>query len=123
MAGLRRSIPAAPPIHEYLIEDDEMGDSAAQSTLLYYLVGVLRWLYAAADWFVAPNLTCYHPAIRNSQQMISPDIAVFIGIPLTQEERRMLTSWDMRPAARGAVGGMGRPCPPVLLEVSSDSTW
>jgi Uma2 family endonuclease len=103
------------PLHEYLIEEDEMGDSAAQSTLLYYLVGVLRWLYHSTGWFVAPNLTFYHRAIQNSQEMIAPDIAVFIGIPLSADERWELTSWDMR---RG-----DKACPPVVLEVSSEGTW
>jgi len=110
-------------LHEYVIEEDEMGDSTAQSTLLDYLVGVLRWMYRAEGWFVARNLTLYHPAILNSQQMISPDIAVFTGIPLTPEQQVELTSWDMRPPRGAGPLAAVRPCPPVLFEVSSGSTW
>src|SRR5579871_1670255 len=46
--------------------------------------------------------------------MISPDIAVFLGIALTAHEQKM-RRWDMRTR--------GRACPPVLLEVSSEGTW
>jgi Uma2 family endonuclease len=124
MAALSRASITAPLIHEYLIEEDEMGDSAAQTFLLQYLGAVLEWLYRAAGWYVARDLTFYHPAIRNSQQMISPDIAVFLGIPLSADERRRLTSWDMRPSRRrNGPAGAVKPCPPVLFEVSSGSTW
>ena len=78
-------------------------------------LSVLRWLYRAEGWFVAPDLTMFHDAIQNSQQMISPDIAVFKGITVTAEEWEALKSWDMR-------GGQ-RACPPVMLEVSSEGTW
>jgi uncharacterized protein RhaS with RHS repeats len=125
-----RTLPPAPAalLHEYLIEEDEMGDSTAQSRLMDYLTAVLRWLYREDGWFVARNLTVYHPAIRNSQRMISPDIAVFTGIALTPQEQETLTSWDMRPARearsrRGDGEGTTRPCPPVLFEIGSSSTW
>jgi Uma2 family endonuclease len=115
MAAHRIASTSAPFVHEYLIEEDELGDSAAQTRLLDYLTAVLTWLYRASGWFIARDLTFYHPAIRNSQQMISPDIAVFKGLALTVEQRWGLTSWDMRTGER--------PCPPVVFEVSSGSTW
>src|SRR5438876_4294432 len=115
MAAPHSASLSAPFVHEDLIEEDEMGDSAAQSHLLAYLAAVLERLFRPAGWYIARNLTFYHPAIRNSQQMISPDIAVFKGIPLTDDQRWELTSWDMRDGTR--------PCPPVMIEVSSTSTW
>jgi hypothetical protein len=45
LASASTSAATSQPLHEYLIEEDEMGDSAAQSQLLDYLVAVLRWLY------------------------------------------------------------------------------
>src|SRR5689334_11763707 len=69
--------------HEYLLAEDEMGESAAQDRLLKYLVAVLDWLMHAEGWYVARNLTFFHPAIQNSQQLIAPDIAVFRGIVLS----------------------------------------
>jgi hypothetical protein len=115
--------PTLQPLHEYLIEEDEMGESRAQSHLLHYLVAVLEWLYRPRGWLVVADLTLYHPAIHNSQQMIAPDIAVFRGIPLTEAEQEDLTSWDMRPAKRGKAPGAVKPCPPVFIEVSSAGTW
>jgi len=123
MVALTSAATPASLIHEYLIEEDEIGDSTAQSRLLDYLTAVLRWLYHSDGWFVARDLTFYHPAIRNSQQLISPDIAVFKGIALTEDQLWDLTSWDMRPAKKGAPRREPRPCPPVVIEVSSQSTW
>jgi Uma2 family endonuclease len=106
-----------------LIAEDEMGVSRAQSRLILYLIAVLEWLYRAEGWQVLPDLTFYHPAIRNSQQMISPDVAVFKGLVISEEEQDELTSWDMRPGHGGNPPHEGRACPPVLLEVSSKGTW
>ena len=49
----------------------------ALAVIVVIAVYLLRWLYRPVGWYVARNLTFYHPAIQNSQQMISPDIAVF----------------------------------------------
>ena len=73
--------------HEYLLAEDEMGESGAQDRLLKYLVAVLDWLFHAEGWYIARNLTFFHPAIENSQHLISPDIAVFRGIVLSAEEQ------------------------------------
>lgn len=108
-------VPALYP-HEYLITEDEMGESAAQDLLLKYLVAVLDALLEREGWHVARNLTMFHPAIENSQNLISPDIALFIGIPLTNDDLQTLTSWDM-------VRDPSKPCPPVMIEVSSSGTW
>jgi Uma2 family endonuclease len=109
--------------HEYLIAEDEVGDSVAQTILLTYLGAVLAHLYRDAGWFVARNLTFFHPAIQNSQYLISPDIAVFVGLALTRQEQRRVTSWEMRPAQAHAQGHPVRPSPTVIIEVSSGSTW
>jgi Uma2 family endonuclease len=109
--------------HEYLIAEDEVGDSVAQTILLTYLGAVLAHLYRDAGWFVARNLTFFHPAIQNSQNLISPDIALFVGLVLTRQEQRRVTSWEMRPAQAHAQGHPVRPSPTMIIEVSSGSTW
>jgi Uma2 family endonuclease len=109
--------------HDYLIAEDEVGDSVAQAILLTYLGAVLAHLYRDAGWFVARNMTFFHTAIQNSQNLISPDIAVFVGLALTRQEQRRVTSWEMRPAQANAQGHPVRPSPTVIIEVSSGSTW
>lgn len=99
---------------EYLLEEDEMGESNSQFQLIRYLVGVLEWLFRIEKWYIAGNLELYHPEIRNSQAKITPDISVFKGIEISAQERRSLTSWDISP---------GRATPPVVFEISSRSTW
>ena len=113
-----------PRQHEYLLREDEIGDSVAQTVLLTYLSAVLAHLYRETGWFVARNLSFYHPAVRNSQNLISPDIAVFVGLALPPQEQRRVTSWEMRPTRARAQGHPGtRPAPTVVFEVSSGSTW
>ena len=109
--------------HEYLIAEDEMGDSVAQTVLLAYLEAVLAHLYRDVGWFVARNLTFFHPAVQNSQNLISPDIAVFIGLALDPRGARRVTSWEMRPEQARAQGHPVRPSPTVVFEVASKSTW
>ncbi len=108
-----------PRQHEYLLREDEMGDSVAQKVLLTYLSAVLAHLYRETGWFVARNLSFYHAAVRNGQHLISPDIAVFVGLMLPPAEQRRVTSWEMRPSK----GQTPRPAPTVVFEVSSASTW
>jgi len=113
-----------PRQHEYLLLEDEMGDSVAQTVLLTYLSAVLAHLYRETSWFVARNLSFYHPAVRNSQNLISSDIAVFVGLVLPPQEQRRVTSWEMRPTRARARSHPGtRPAPTVVFEVSSGSTW
>ncbi len=100
---------------EYLVEEDEMGDSGAQDWLMRYLVQVLGWLYHEEQWMIAVNRHHYHPAIRNSINLIVPDVAVFKDIPLTLEEQLTLKSWTIDPPKR--------PAPPVVFEISSGDTW
>ena len=109
--------------HEYLLLEDEMGDSVAQTVLLTYLGAVLAHLYRETGWFVARNLSFYHAAVRNGQHLISPDIAVFVGLALPPAEQRRVTSWEMRPARARGQGQLARPAPTVVFEVSSGSTW
>jgi Uma2 family endonuclease len=99
---------------EYLLAEDEMGESNSQFQLIRYLVGVLEWLFRVEKWYIAGNLELYHPEIRNSQGKITPDISVFKDIEISAQERQSLTSWDISP---------GRAAPPVVFEISSRSTW
>ncbi len=99
---------------EYLLEEDDMGESNPQFRLIKLLADILEWYYRTAGWLIAGNLELYHPAIRNSQSKVTPDIAVFKDIIVSEQERLSLTSWDIGP---------DRPTPPVVFEISSRSTW
>jgi Uma2 family endonuclease len=98
---------------EYLLEEDEMGESNAQFQLIRYLVAVLEWLFHIENWYIAGNLELYHHTVKNSQNKITPDISVFKGIIISPEARRTMSSWTVGPAE----------IPPVLFEISSASTW
>lgn len=100
---------------EYLLEEDEMGESNAQFELIHYLVDVLKWLYHIEKWHIGGNLEFYHPAVKNSQNKITPDISVFKGILLSPQDKQGLSSWDIVPGQEEM--------PPVIFEISSRSTW
>jgi Uma2 family endonuclease len=100
---------------EYLVEEDQMGDSRPQEVLIDYLKSVLRYLYRFERWMVAGNFNHYHKEIENSENLIVPDIALFKGIEIAADEQLRLSSWDMRSGKRQ--------CPPLVLEVSSGSTY
>jgi Uma2 family endonuclease len=101
---------------EYLVEEDEdeMGESNSQFQLSNYLVEILKWYYQNQNWLVTGNLELHHPAIRNSQRKIVPDVLVFKDIDLSEEEQVNLTSWEIDEE---------HPVPPVVFEISSASTW
>lgn len=100
---------------EYIVEEDQMGDSGPQDWLMRYLVQVLEELFRAEKWMVTANRNMYHEALDNSEKLIVPDIAVFKGIDVPPEEQPYITSWDMRKG--------NKPCPPLVIEVSSSSTY
>ena len=99
---------------EYLLEEDEMGESNSQYQLAIYLVDVLKWYYQEQNWLVTGNLELHHPAIQNSKHKIIPDVVVFKDIELTEEVQADLTSWKIN---------QRHPAPPVIFEISSASTW
>jgi len=100
---------------QYLVEEDQMGNSAAQDLFIRYMVRVLEWLYRAEKWMIAAERNLYHPALNNTEKLIVPDIAVFKGINIPLKEQATLTSWDMR---RG-----DRACPPLVIEACSPSNY
>src|SRR5258708_3886784 len=99
---------------EYLLEEDEMGESYAQHQLIKYLIDVLEWLFRLENWCIAGNLELYHQEIRNTQNKITPDISVFKGFEIPPQQRQKLTSWNIE---------RNQAPPPVLFEISSSSTW
>jgi Uma2 family endonuclease len=109
--------PAVRPFYrdEYIVEQDEMGDSGASDYLIRYLVRVLEWLYRVEQWMITVNRNHYHNAVDNSQKLIVPDIAVFKGIEIPPEQQLLITSWDMRKDDKKA--------PPLVIESSSQSTY
>lgn len=100
---------------EYLIEEDQMGDSKPQDKLLSYLMQVLEWFYHDDGWMVAHNLNFYHPLIQNSENLIVPDIAVFKDIAIAASEQATMNSWDMMLGDKS--------CAPFVFESSSKSTY
>ncbi len=99
---------------QYLVEEDEMSDNSAQFQLMVYLVQVLAYYYRLENWFVIGDMMLLHPSIRNSTRQITPDVLVFKGIEIGQEERKYMSSWSISD---------NRPAPPVVFEVSSEKTW
>ena len=53
-----------------------MGESVAQSKLIFYLLQVLDWLSRPQGWFVISNLNIYQRR-RRFEHPLAPDVAVF----------------------------------------------
>lgn len=98
---------------EYIIEEDlkEMGESNPHTNLIEYLKDILQALYQLSRWLVISEMNVYHPAIRNSQHYIVPDVTL-VKIVLSPEEEQALSSWDAE-----------RMAPQVVFEVASKGTW
>jgi Uma2 family endonuclease len=95
-------------------KEDLMGESTAQSKLIFYLLQVLEWLYAAERWFIISNLNMYaQPEYK--QYPITPDVAVFKGVVIPNLGARRLRSWRLYEP--------DRPPPQVVFEISSKDTW
>lgn len=95
-------------------KEDLMGESAAQSTLIRYLLDVLSWLYAAEGWFVVSNLNIYRRRVRR-EYPLAPDVAVFKGVVVPDPAARTFRSWRLYEP--------DRPAPQVVFEVCSQTTW
>ncbi len=95
-------------------EEDLMGESTAQSTLIFYLQQVLTWMARIERWFVVSNLNIYR-AKQRYEYPLAPDLAVFKGVDITNRASRALRSWRLYQP--------DRPAPSVVFEISSDSTW
>jgi Uma2 family endonuclease len=95
-------------------KEDLMGESAAQSNLILYLVTVLRRLYAAEQWFIISNLNMYNTR-QVHEYPLAPDIAVFKGVVIPDIGARTLRSWRLYE--------QNRPPPQVVFEFSSKDTW
>ena len=117
---------------EYIVEQDQMGISAAQTSAVRRAVNILEPYYVQraaqetqaeaeseggqAPTWVATELNHYHPAVQNSQKLIVPDIAVFEGINISLILQRTLPSWNMR-------GPNPPPPPPLVIEICSPETY
>ncbi len=95
-------------------EEDLMGESVAQSRLIFYLLQVLEWLYRAEGWFVVSDLNIYRRKQRYERPLV-PDVALFKGVVLPERHWRGLRSWRMYEP--------DRPPPQVVFEICSDTTW
>lgn len=91
-----------------------MSESPAHSDLIHYLRDVLEWNLREGDWEVFHDIGFYQtPDVM--EYPLAPDISVFNGVNLTDEDRRKLRSWRMLEA--------NRPAPALVFEVSSDETY
>lgn len=95
-------------------EDDLIGESAAQSQLIFYLLKVLEWRYWADEWFVVSNLNIYHERRRHEIPLV-PDVVVFKGVVVPNAANRQLRSWRLYEP--------DRPAPQLAFEISSQETW
>lgn len=115
--GDEEDAPYDPPFHHYdrnPTEEDLIGESAAQSQLISYLLHVLGWLYRAEGWFVISNLNIYRER-QEHEYPLAPDVAVFQGVVVPNPSNRTLRSWRLYEP--------GRPPPTVVFEIASDTTW
>ena len=106
-----------PFVHYYDMhptKEDLMGESAAQSTLIHYLLSVLTHLFRARPCFIVSNLNTYRHRRRYEYPM-APDIAVFKGISIPNPASREFRSWRLYEA--------NRPPPQIVFEFSSEETW
>ena len=108
---------AHPGVHyydEHPTEEDLMGESIAQRTVISYLEAVLTRYAPDAGWFITSNFNLYRDPDRMAYP-VAPDLAIFKGVTLPPSERIDLLSWRLYRAE----------CPPprVVFEISSDATW
>lgn len=100
---------------EYLVwEDEEVSVKNAHLRLVIYLMSVFEWLYRQEDWFIASEIILHHPLIENSSHTVVPDLNVFKGIDIPVDSRPNFSIWYI---------GAEHPAPPVIVEISSQSTW
>jgi Uma2 family endonuclease len=99
-----------------LFVEEDMPESQSQVNLSDYLKQVLKnpeWLERS---FITGNLAIYPPKDKEYPFInVAPDIAVFIGTVVSEEEQIHLSSWRMSEA--------NRPAPDVVFEISSEGTW
>lgn len=95
-------------------QEDLMGESVAQSRLIFYLLQVLEWLFHAEGWFVVNDLNIYRHKQRY-EYPLAPDVAVFKGVVVAEHHRRTFRSWRLYEP--------DRPPPQVVFEICSDTTW
>ncbi len=103
--------------YEFIVEEDEseMGEGGPHETSIYHFKGLLKRLYRTENWMITSNRNFYHSAIDNSKNLIVPDIALFKGIFVPPEQQPYVISWDMRLP--------NHPCPPLVMEIASESTY
>lgn len=91
-----------------------MGESAAQSQLIFYLLQVLQWLYRNEGWFVVNDLNIYQRPKR-FEYPLAPDVALFKGVVIPERHHRAFRSWRLYKEQR--------PPPQVVFEICSAITW
>jgi len=94
--------------------EDLVGESSAQSQLIFYLLKVLGWLYQADGWLIVSNLSMYRER-RHSEYPLAPDVVVFKGVVVPNTAVRQMRSWRLYEP--------NRPAPQVVFEISAQETW
>ncbi len=108
-----KSLEEWPGYAEFLLflEEEKVSESDPHSSLIRYLMAVLDWLYRVTGWYHNTDMGIFQPGYYP----VSPDVALFKGLVLSEEERASLTSW--------ALVLPNRPSPTVVFEVASEKTW
>jgi hypothetical protein len=75
-------------------KEDLMGESTAQSKLIFYLLKVFEWMYRVEGWFVISNLNIFLRR-RVREYPLAPDVAVFKGVRIPNTGDRKLRSWRL----------------------------
>ncbi|WP_198136008.1 Uma2 family endonuclease [Roseiflexus castenholzii] len=106
-----------PFVHYYDLhptQEDLMGESVAQSTLIHYLLSVLTYLFRTTTCFIVSNLNLYQRR-RRYEYPLAPDIALFKGVTIPNPAAREFRSWRLYEP--------NRPPPQVMFEFSAEETW
>jgi Uma2 family endonuclease len=108
-----------PELEDYedaiLALEEEMPESQTQIDLSDYLRDLLRYMYLMVDSFITGNLAVFPPTKDYPFTYLAPDVALFKGVKVSEEEKVHLNSWLMRKP--------NRPAPTVVFEISSKDTW
>ena len=88
-----------------------MAENDNHAYLIRKTLNVLSWTFRLQGWYMSNNMMIFQPGYAD----ISPDIALYIGLVLSPEERSTLTSWRL--------GEPNRPALTVVFEICWDGTW
>ncbi len=104
-------------VEELYTEEEEMAESNLQRVLSTQSVSVLEYRYREEGCFIGANLQILPRQDGRSYDFVNlvPDVVLFKGVNLSEEDKRNLKSWDLNQD--------NRPAPSLVIEICSDSTY